>query len=333
MVVSVVAAAQRAAFSSSSNVRQQLCGRVGSSAGMEQRRSPMQCQATSIKFAKYQGLGNDFILVDNRHQVEPVITPEQAAQLCDRNFGIGGDGVIFALPAKNGNGTDYAMRIYNSDGSEPEMCGNGIRCLARFVADVDGASAGQYRIDTLAGLIQPALLPDGKVCVDMGEPILKASDVPTTLAPTRGNAVVQQPLEVDGRTWLFTCVSMGNPHAITYGLADGTPIKVDEIDLFRVGPMFESHAVFPARTNTEFVEVLSPSHVRMIVWERGAGRTLACGTGACATVVAGVLEGHVERSCQVDLPGGPLHIEWRESDNHIYMTGPAELVFKGVVSV
>ncbi|KAL4421735.1 hypothetical protein ABPG77_002351 [Micractinium sp. CCAP 211/92] len=297
---------------------------------MQARRQTTRC-AASIQFAKYQGLGNDFILVDNRHQEEPVITPEQAIKLCDRNFGIGGDGVIFALPATDG--TDYAMRIFNSDGSEPEMCGNGIRCLARFVADVDGSQPKQYKVHTLAGLIQPNLLADGQVCVDMGEPILKAADVPTTLQPTQGESVVQQGLEVDGRTWLMTCVSMGNPHAITFGLADGTPIKVDELDLPRIGPMFEHNPVFPARTNTEFVEVLSPSHVRMHVWERGAGRTLACGTGACATVVAGVLEGKTERSCQVDLPGGPLHIEWREADNRIYMTGPAELVFSGSVSV
>ncbi|KAI7846034.1 hypothetical protein COHA_000571 [Chlorella ohadii] len=315
--------------------QQQRCSsrqprRMAAAAPGGARRQAVRCSA-GIKFAKYQGLGNDFILVDNRHQAEPVISPEQAVKLCDRNFGIGGDGVIFALPAQNG--TDYSMRIFNSDGSEPEMCGNGIRCLARFVADVDGSQPRQYKVHTLAGLIQPALLADGQVCVDMGEPILKAADVPTTLQPTQGEAVVQQRLNVDGKDWLFTCVSMGNPHAITYGLADGTSIKVDELDLARIGPMFEHNAVFPARTNTEFVEVLTPSHVRMHVWERGAGRTLACGTGACATVVAGVLEGKTERKCQVDLPGGPLHIEWRESDNHIYMTGPAELVFSGSVSV
>ncbi|KAL4452573.1 hypothetical protein ABPG75_008235 [Micractinium tetrahymenae] len=307
--------------------RQQQRRRVG---GMQARRQTARC-AASIQFAKYQGLGNDFILVDNRHQAEPVISPEQAIKLCDRNFGIGGDGVIFALPPSDG--TDYSMRIFNSDGSEPEMCGNGIRCLARFVADVDGSQPKQHKVHTLAGLIQPNLLADGQVCVDMGEPILKAADVPTTLQPTQGEAVVQQQLEVDGRTWLMTCVSMGNPHAITFGLADGTPIKVAELDLPRIGPMFEHNPVFPARTNTEFVEVLSPGHVRMHVWERGAGRTLACGTGACATVVAGVLEGKTERSCQVDLPGGPLHIEWREADNRIYMTGPAELVFSGSVTV
>mmetsp|Transcript_35769 Transcript_35769/g.79599 ORF Transcript_35769/g.79599 Transcript_35769/m.79599 type:complete len:225 (-) Transcript_35769:429-1103(-) len=224
------------------------------------------------------------------------------------------------------------MRIYNSDGSEPEMCGNGIRCLARFVADVDKAAPRKYKIHTLAGLIQPELLANGQVCVDMGEPILDGPSVPTTLAPTKGKTVVEQDLAVEGKTYKMTCVSMGNPHAVTYSV-DGKPIKVDELDIFTIGPKFEKNTVFPAKTNTEFVEVLTRSHVRMVVWERGAGRTLACGTGACATVVAGVLEGKVDRSCRVDLPGGPLMIEWRESDNHIYMTGPAELVFAGAVHV
>jgi diaminopimelate epimerase len=335
-------------------------------------RRAMRCLAAAgaapLKFAKYQGLGNDFILVraamqvsdppgpacsaaaapshfyapstrrrrpppqiDNRHQAEPVLTPQQAARVCDRNFGVGGDGVIFALPAVGA--TDLAMRIYNSDGSEPEMCGNGIRCLARFVADADAAPPGQrYRIHTLAGLIQPALRPDGQVRVDMGEPVLRAADVPTALAPTRGEAAVQAPLEAAGATWLMTCVSMGNPHAVCYshaGAAAGAPLDLDAIDLAAVGPQFECHPAFPARTNTEFVRVLSPSHVRMVVWERGAGRTLACGTGACAVLVAGVLEGRTERAARVDLPGGPLFIEWDEADNHVYMTGPAERVFGG----
>ena len=293
-----------------------------------------QAQQT-IPFMKYHGLGNDFILIDNRQEIEPVLTPAQAEKLCDRNFGIGGDGVIFALPPQQ-DGSDFTMRIYNSDGSEPEMCGNGIRCLARFIADIDGAEAGQeYKIDTLAGLIQPVMQDDGQVRVDMGCPILEGSKVPTTLSPNSSavaGAVIAQELEVDGRVYSVSCVSMGNPHALVYSV-DNQPIKLDDIDLFRVGPIFESHPVFPAKTNTEFVEILSPSHVKMMVWERGAGRTLACGTGACATVVAGVLEGKIDRKCQVDLPGGPLYIEWDESSNTIYMTGPAELVFHGSLTV
>jgi len=290
----------------------------------------VQAQA-AVTFTKYQGLGNDFILVDNRHQTEPIITPEQAVKLCDRNFGIGGDGVIFALPAVGDTG--YSMRIFNSDGSEPEMCGNGIRCLARFVADVDGTPTGKHKVHTLAGLIVPELMQDGQVCVDMGEPILAGQRVPTTLAPTDGDRVIRQKLEVAGSVWTVTAVSMGNPHALVYS-RDGSDIAdVDALDLAAVGPLFERNTVFPARTNTEFVQVLSRSHVKMRVWERGAGATLACGTGACATVVAGVLEGRLNRECRVDLPGGPLMIRWEEKDNRIYMTGPAQRVFAGSVDL
>jgi diaminopimelate epimerase len=165
----------------------------------------------------------------------------------------------------------------------------------------------------------------------MGSPILEAAQVPTTLEPNAdGNAVIAQTLEVDGHEYTVSCVSMGNPHALVYSM-DGSPIKLDAVNLFHVGPLFESHSVFPAKTNTEFVEILSPSHVKMMVWERGAGRTLACGTGACATVVAGVLESKILRNCRVDLPGGPLYIEWDEKSNKIYMTGPAEFVFAGTL--
>ncbi|PNW83628.1 hypothetical protein CHLRE_05g237400v5 [Chlamydomonas reinhardtii] len=311
--------------------RQAVSARAfGRAAGRSRSSVRVMASAKPLTFSKYQGLGNDFILVDNRHTSEPVVTPEQAVKICDRNFGIGGDGVIFALPPVGD--TDLTMRIFNSDGSEPEMCGNGIRCLAKFVSDIDNAAPRKYKIHTLAGLIQPEMLADGQVRVDMGTPILEGPKVPTTLAPTQGSTVVQQDLVVEGKTYKVTCVSMGNPHAVIYS-CDGEPIKIDDLDkeLAALGPKFERNAVFPARTNTEFVEVISRSHVRMVVWERGAGRTLACGTGACALVVAGILEGRVDRNqvCRVDLPGGPLQIEWRQSDNHIYMTGPAELVFSG----
>jgi diaminopimelate epimerase len=269
-------------------------------------------------------------LVDNRSSTEPKVTPEKAVKLCDRNFGIGADGVIFVMPGANG--TDYTMRIFNSDGSEPEMCGNGVRCFARFVADLENLQGKQsFTVHTGAGLIIPEILDDGKVRVDMGEPILKASSVPTLLPENHGEAVVKSELNVDGAIWNVTCISMGNPHCITFGTKGCQNLQVDELNLAGVGPKFEHHAVFPARTNTEFVEVVSRSHLKMRVWERGAGATLACGTGACATVVAGVLEGHADRNCTVDLPGGPLEIEWREEDNHVYMTGPAEVVFYGSV--
>ena len=274
-----------------------------------------------IEFSKYQGLGNDFILIDNRHTAEPVISPEQAIAMCDRHFGIGGDGVIFALPGKN---TDYTMRIYNSDGSEPEMCGNGIRCLAKFIAELEGNTEvnKSYKIDTLAGLIIPKLQSNGEVTVDMGEPELLAAKIPTTLNSGDGK-VVAQPLEVDDRTWSVTTVSMGNPHCITF-VEDS-----DAIALEQIGPKFEHHPVFPQRTNTEFVEVVEPDYVKMRVWERGAGITLACGTGACATVVAGVLNNKCDRNCTVELPGGCLQIDWSATDNRVYMTGPAIEVFKG----
>lgn len=307
--------------------------RLGTKVSQTQGRATRTtCRAShsKVEFAKYQGLGNDFILIDNRHSEVPVLDQDTAKRMCDRNFGIGGDGVIFALPPTNG--ADYTMRIYNSDGSEPEMCGNGIRCLARFVAQKDGDGPRSYRVHTLAGVMVPEVREDGQVCVDMGEPILEASKVPTTLVATGDDgSVIKQKLEVSGKEWNCTCVSMGNPHCVVYSSSQGM-LEVGSLDLPTLGPAFESNAVFPAKTNTEFVEVVDSAYVKMRVWERGAAETLACGTGACATVVAGVLEGLVDRKCVVELPGGPLEIHWNEGDNHVYMTGPAELVFSGTVS-
>ncbi|MEG3837385.1 MULTISPECIES: diaminopimelate epimerase [unclassified Microcoleus] len=277
-----------------------------------------------IEFAKYHGLGNDFILIDNRHSSEPVIAPEQAVDLCDRHFGIGADGVIFALPGQND--TDYTMRIFNSDGSEPEMCGNGIRCLAKFIADLDGSEAKtQYRIHTLAGVISPELRSDGQVKVDMGVPRLLAAEIPTTLAASDAKAI-DVPIEVADKSWSVTCVSMGNPHCITF-VED-----VAAVALETVGPQFEHNKAFPQRTNTEFIQVVRSDYVKMRVWERGAGVTLACGTGACAAVVAGVLVGKCDRATAVELPGGVLEIEWAEVSGRIYMTGPAQRVFTGCMS-
>ena len=281
-----------------------------------------------VGFSKYHGLGNDFVLVDCRKEGEPVMSPDQAAGMCDRNFGVGADGVIFVLPPDVPE-AQYRMRIYNSDGSEPEMCGNGIRCMARFIGDLEPEVSGTMTISTLAGLIKPELRSDGNVVVDMGEPLLKAADVPTTLPTDSEGRVIDAPLEVAGKEWLMTCVGMGNPHAITF--VD----DLDALDLAAVGPIFEKHPVFPAKTNTEFVQVLSPTHLKMMVWERGAGPTLACGTGACALTVAAILTGKAKQSTDVTvtLPGGDLTIEWREADNHIYMTGPAEAVFSGMYTL
>jgi diaminopimelate epimerase len=275
-----------------------------------------------LEFVKYQGLGNDFVLVDNRNGNTPYLTPEQAIQVCDRHFGVGADGVIFLLPGQED--ADYTMRIYNSDGSEPEMCGNGIRCLARFIQDLDGKTTS--KIFTLAGLIVPEVQPDGQVKVNMGQPKLLAKEIPTTLAAPE-DKVINCSIEAAGKSWPVTCVSMGNPHCTTF-VQDVSLIALDQ-----VGPQFEHHPAFPQRTNTEFIEVVRPDFLKMRVWERGAGATLACGTGACAALVAGVLTGNCAPAATVELPGGPLHIEWLDAGHSIWMTGSAEKVFAGVLNV
>ncbi|MEO0870148.1 MAG: diaminopimelate epimerase [Cyanobacteria bacterium J06642_11] len=278
-----------------------------------------------LPFSKYHGLGNDFILIDNRHQPSPVLTPQQAIALCDRNTGIGADGVIFALPGEAG--AEYTMRIFNSDGSEPEMCGNGIRCMAQYLADLDIAAGKpfelphRYTIHTLAGQIVPTLRPDGQITVDMGEPRLTAAEIPTNLAES-ASYVVDVPLVGLDEAYRVTCVSMGNPHCIIF---------VDDlgaVPLAKVGPMIENHAAFPQLTNVEFIQVMRRDYLKMRVWERGAGATLACGTGACAAVVATMMNNQCDRVATVELPGGPLEIEW-SGTNHVYMTGPAVRVFSG----
>lgn len=276
----------------------------------------------SIEFTKYQGLGNDFILIDNRHQSQPHLTSEQAIGVCDRHFGIGADGVIFVLPGQQG--ADYTMRIFNADGSEPEMCGNGIRCLARFIAELGSTTQSSYRIQTLAGLITPQLRSDGQVTVDMGLPRLKAGEIPTTLGPA-DDKVVAQPLEVADQSWPVTCISMGNPHCVTF-VKDVVAVPLESL-----GPQFEHHSAFPQRINTEFIQVIQPDYLKMRVWERGAGSTLACGTGACAALVAGVLTGQCNPRATVELPGGCLEIDWPDLRQPVYMTGPAERVFSGSI--
>jgi diaminopimelate epimerase len=251
-----------------------------------------------------------------------MLTPEQAVKWCDRHFGIGADGVIFALPGQSG--TDYTMRIFNCDGSEPEMCGNGIRCLARFLSELEiadsGASKSAFKIHTLGGVITPKLEANGQITVDMGLPQLLAGEIPTTLT-VADQKVINQPLEVAGQTWQVTCVSMGNPHCITF-VEDVAAVPLEQL-----GPQFEHHPVFPKRINTEFIQVVRPDYLKMRVWERGAGITLACGTGACASVVAAVLNEKCDRRATVELPGGCLEIEWSASDERLYITGPATRIF------
>ena len=282
-------------------------------------------------FIKYQGLGNDFILVDNTHSDIVSISSDKAAKLCDRNFGIGADGIIFAMPPSNG--CDYSMRMYNADGSEPQMCGNGIRCMAKFLKEIEGKKDSKevkYTIHTLSGKIIPEISIDGMVTVDMGYPTLKAEDVPTKLAVTKDDgSAIESDININGKIYKSTAVSMGNPHSIIF---------VDSFDKMDppfsvVGPLVESHEMFPEAVNAEFVEVLNSKHLNMKVWERGAGPTLACGTGACAVCVAGVLTGRSERECTITLPGGDLYIKWKESDGKLYMTGPADEVFRGTFNL
>jgi len=280
-----------------------------------------------LSFSKYQGLGNDFLMLDGRGVADPEfvfgLTPELVVELCDRRFGVGGDGVILALAPNNGG--ELRMRIFNADGTEPEMCGNGIRCLARFLADRDGDGPGRtWQIDTLAGRIVPELLPDGTIRVDMGAPFLQSEQVPTTL-PVGEAGLPQGELEVDRERFAVAAAGMGNPHVVI-------PVPaVDEIDLDRFGSQFEVHPSFPAKTNVHFVEVVAPDHLVMRVWERGAGPTLACGTGACATLVACHSLGLCDRRARLDLPGGPLQIHWDEASGKVFMDGPAEHVFDALI--
>lgn len=284
-----------------------------------------------LQFSKYQGLGNDFLLLDSRDGLAlsdgggPVdLDPESIRRLCDRRFGVGADGVILALPPREGG--ELRMRIFNADGTEPEMCGNGIRCLARFLADTDGDSPGRsWQIETLAGRIVPELQADGRIRVDMGAPVLEPEQVPTTL-PVGPQGLPQGELEVEGYCLRVAAAGMGNPHVVI-------PVEdVAAVDLEGLGAALEVHPAFPARTNVHFVQALQPQHLVMRVWERGAGPTLACGTGACATLVACHLLGLSERRARLDLPGGSLEIDWDAASGHLFMTGPAEGVFQGVLA-
>jgi len=281
-----------------------------------------------LQFSKYQGLGNDFLMLDGRNATSTAfcfeLTPGRIQRLCDRRFGVGGDGVILALPPREGG--ELRMRIFNADGTEPEMCGNGIRCLARFLADSDGDQPGrEWQIETLAGTIVPGLEAGGAIRVDMGPPFLEPASVPTTLEIGE-SAIPQGELEVDGEIFFVGAAGMGNPHVVI-PVAD-----VQAIDLERFGSALEVHPAFPAKTNVHFVQALNPRHLVMRVWERGAGPTLACGTGACATLVVCHSLGIADRQARLDLPGGPLEIAWDAATGHVFMTGPAEAVFDGVVS-
>ncbi|HEV3145347.1 MAG TPA: diaminopimelate epimerase [Gemmataceae bacterium] len=274
-----------------------------------------------MRFTKMHGCGNDYIYVDCFHEKMPRDPAALSRAVSDRHFGIGADGLILICPTEK---ADSRMRIFNADGSEAEMCGNGIRCVAKYVYDHGIARNSRLTIETGRGLLTLDLeLQAGKVNrvrVNMGQPILQASDIPTTLP---GNPPINVLAPVQGMTLQLTCVSMGNPHAVAF---------VDEITdqlVHGIGPKIERHPVFPRRTNVEFVKVNRPDDAHMRVWERGSGETLACGTGACASAVAGVLTGKLARQVTIHLLGGDLELHWSESDNHVYMTGPAVEVFSG----
>jgi diaminopimelate epimerase len=267
-----------------------------------------------------QGAGNDYIYLDCFREALSEPPAELARRIADRHFGVGADGLILIAPSEV---ADARMRMFNADGSEAEMCGNGVRCLAKYIHDHGLSDKETLKIETGAGILSLDLeVVDGlveRVRVDMGEPILEASRIPTTLP---GNPVVNARLEVDGRELALTCVSMGNPHAVAY---------LDELSdewVLGVGPKLEAHRAFPRRVNAEFVRVVSPDEVHVRVWERGSGETLACGTGASAVCVAGVLTGKTNRKILAHLVGGDLELEWAAND-HVFMTGPAVEVFSG----
>ncbi|GFN24035.1 diaminopimelate epimerase [Thermanaeromonas sp. C210] len=275
----------------------------------------------SLHFTKMHGLGNDFVLVNCFQERLPGDPGEVARRVCHRRFGVGADGLIFLLPSQV---AELKMRIFNPDGSEAEMCGNGIRCLARFAYEEGLVPGPGIRVETLAGIIVPQLILEGGrvlgVRVDMGEPRLDRRDIPMS---GEGEKAIDIPLEVEGEIVKATCVSMGNPHCVLF-----VP-DVDTAPVSTWGPFLENHPLFPQRTNVEFIEILNPAEVKMRVWERGAGETMACGTGACAAVVAAALTGRTGRHVTVHLAAGDLAIEWAP-DNRVFMTGPAVRVFDGV---
>lgn len=274
-----------------------------------------------MKFVKYQGLGNDFVIIDTSVNV-PADLPQAAKKVCDRRFGIGADGLVCVQPIDKQNAR---MRIFNADGSEAEMCGNVSRCVPLFWKERGHLTGNKLILQTLAGPIITEIIDEqkGLVSVDMGVPRLTRAEIPMQGNPTE--QAVKVTLQAAAKEWTGTAVSMGNPHFVIF-----TP-DVSVLDLPAVGPALEKHAAFPRKTNVEFVQKIDDHTLRMRVWERGVGITQACGTGACATLTASVLEGHTGREADLLLDGGKLHIEWL-ANGHILMTGPAKKVFEGVYS-
>lgn len=280
-----------------------------------------------MKFTKMHGCGNDYIYVDGAREIIPAERKSEVVKfLSDRHFGIGGDGVIFINPS---DVADFEMEMYNMDGSRSEMCGNGIRCVGKYVYDHDLTRKTSLSIVSCEKIKYLELtVEDGKVAkvrVNMGSPVLEAAEIPVVASQS---PVVDTPIAVDGREYRMTCVSMGNPHAIVY-----VDEMIDDETMAKIGPLFEHHERFPRRVNTEFVKVLDRERVQMRVWERGTGETLACGTGACAVTVASILNGLTEDDITVELLGGNLEIFWDRKENVVYMTGPATTVFEGEIEI
>ena len=299
-------------------------------------------ETVDIRFTKMEGCGNDYVYISGfDFQIDPEKKPELVERLSDRHFGIGGDGVIFINPSQI---ADFEMEMWNADGTRGEMCGNGIRCVGKFVFDKGMTDQKEITVESFGKVKYLTLFTeekDGKevvtsVRVNMGEPILEAKDIPV-IAGT--SPVVAEPVHIDETDqepesdgedsgyYEMTCVSMGNPHAVVY--IEST----DDLDIEEIGPLFENHSRFPNRTNTEFVQIVDRDHVKMRVWERGSGETLACGTGCCAVCVAGVLNGVTSPRLEVEVLGGTLLIEWNPEENLVWMTGPATTVFEGTISI
>ncbi len=285
-----------------------------------------------LHFVKMHGLGNDFVVMDDLAE-ELELAPEAVQWFCDRNFGIGGDGLILVRPATTPE-ADFFMLYYNADGTTAEMCGNGVRCFAKYVVDHGqlAADRDEVRVETLGGIkpVEVTRAYDGTLylaTVDMGEPVLKPVDVPTEMrCGNNDDMVIQCSLETEAGTFEVTPLSMGNPHVVLW--VD----DVEAADVSTIGPAIENHPLFPNKTNVEFAELAGDNQVRLRVWERGVGETLACGTGACATAVVAALTNRTDREVTIELLGGDLEIRWAEND-HVYMTGPAEEVFSGTLVI
>lgn len=277
-----------------------------------------------MKFTKMQGCGNDYVYINGfEEKIEQDKKADLVRRLSDRHFGIGSDGVIFINPSEC---ADFEMEMYNADGSRSEMCGNGIRCVAKYVYDKKMTTYKEFTIESFGKIKQITIIDENGIAklikVGMGSPELRTEKIP---AVYDAETVIAKPIEIEGKTWEGTCVSMGNPHVVMF--VD----NVKDMDLENIGPKFENHPMFPNRTNAEFVKVLDRNTVEMRVWERGTGETLACGTGCCATAVAAILNDKTEDKVLVKVLGGEILVEWDRVNNEIYMTGPGEFVFEGEI--